>query len=484
MKQRAEVLSSRVASHVKSVHQKFVHDYISRFFVVVCSSIPQVIEEYYDSTNRVVHTVVRSFESTRALYANTGGAMTEWLNHPARRSVHSASYFLNPAECPETVYNLFRGLKCTPFPTAALSTEETETLRPVLDCIYIQLCNENAASYEYVMNWLAHKVQRPWKKIGVMLWFCGPQGSGKGVILNHLLGCGLFGPNAYMQVSSMKHLTATFNQHLAGKALVMLDDAELSGRRHEAESLKALITEPTLTIEGKFKDLIVAPNCLDFLGASNNMQPVHIDSDDRRHAFVSTSARFVGNHAYWGPIAAMAKDSTIHSLLFRLLFNRGLDAFNPALIPDTQLRRDVRALCRKPAAKFLQHLCMKHENGDRTPLTVEMRERPVGSGMMVENVYAVKALLYQDMRAYYKDCFSKSLEGATQCRLTRELNSLGVMKLESTTRWLNGRSHPTHTFEMSMQSIISGLKRLGLWDSMDDMDIIPSTQLTPMTQHV
>ena len=76
----------------------------------------------------------------------------------------------------------------------------------------------------------------------------GKRGSGKGILLNWLWrawgqhGC---------HISNAKHLTGNFNAHLRDCVMLFADEAFFAGDRAGEGVLKALITEPSLPIEGK-----------------------------------------------------------------------------------------------------------------------------------------------------------------------------------------------------------------------------------------
>ena len=109
------------------------------------------------------------------------------------------------------------------------------------------------------MNWMAWKLQNPHLPPGVAVVLQGVQGAGKGEFVH---GYGrLFGPY-YLHVTNAKHLVGNFNAHLLATALLFADEG-IRGRQLHDGILKALITEPHLSIEKKGYDLLdAARNCL------------------------------------------------------------------------------------------------------------------------------------------------------------------------------------------------------------------------------
>ena len=75
------------------------------------------------------------------------------------------------AECPDNVYNLWAG-----FAAEKMSNEYSDYVRAGLLLILLHLamlCDGNAAQYNFMLNWLAHAVQYPNVKLGIMLCLVG-----------------------------------------------------------------------------------------------------------------------------------------------------------------------------------------------------------------------------------------------------------------------------------------------------------------------
>ena len=82
------------------------------------------------------------------------------------------------SECPDEVYNIWSGLAAE-----KMESEYCDTTRAGLLLILEHLkmlCSGNAAQYTFMLNILAHAVQYPNVKLGIMLCLVGKQGCGKG----------------------------------------------------------------------------------------------------------------------------------------------------------------------------------------------------------------------------------------------------------------------------------------------------------------
>ncbi len=146
--------------------------------------------------------------NARITHGNTNRAFDKWLGCDSRANKQGYGRAMEGQPIPDDQFNVFNkhDLLFLFFEKRALSEAEKEELAPILDAIFCQLCESNTEYYNYVISWFASKVQNPVEKLRTMLWFCGAAGSGKGVLLNMLIGDGLFG-RSYVQVSSLEKLT-------------------------------------------------------------------------------------------------------------------------------------------------------------------------------------------------------------------------------------------------------------------------------------
>ena len=75
-------------------------------------------------------------------------------------------------------------------------------------------------------------------------------------------------------------MTGKFNAHLRNKCLLFADEAIVPGTEGEG-ALKGLITETTIPIEQKGKDVVEADNHLHVILASNHTWVIPADRDAR-----------------------------------------------------------------------------------------------------------------------------------------------------------------------------------------------------------
>jgi hypothetical protein len=131
----------------------------------------------------------------------------------------------------------------------------------------------------YIINWLAWAVQHPDQQPETALVFLGKRGTGRGTLGNAMWR--IFGNHA-LHITSPQHLVGRFNAHLRQCAFLFADEAYAVADRIAEGRLKALITDPTIPMEAKGRDVITVPNHLHVMMASNEDWVVPAGEIERR----------------------------------------------------------------------------------------------------------------------------------------------------------------------------------------------------------
>lgn len=160
--------------------------------------------------------------------------------------------------------------------------EPTENLPPTIRRVLFHALGSDERVLEHFLNWLAVIVQ----KLGMTqtAWVLhGTQGTGKGVMFNHIL-TPLFGAH---NVTSrrMEELGSDFTEFMKNKFIVFIDEVNSgSSIFHEriTAKLKNLIVEPRISVREMYKPSVVMSNFCNLIFASNSPRPVSIAPDDRR----------------------------------------------------------------------------------------------------------------------------------------------------------------------------------------------------------
>jgi Family of unknown function (DUF5906) len=161
------------------------------------------------------------------------------------------------------------------------------------DHIQNHICGNDTLYFNWFMGWLARLIQFPGEQAEVAIVLRGIEGTGKGTIARAIIR--IFGRHG-QQISNSRHLVGNFNLHLRDLVFLFPDEAFFAGDRANVGALNALITEPTLTIEGKGVNIgDPAPNRLHIMMASNETWVVPASAEARRYFVLDVLDAVVGN---------------------------------------------------------------------------------------------------------------------------------------------------------------------------------------------
>ncbi len=186
---------------------------------------------------------------------------------------------------------------------------------------------------------MAWAVQHPAEQAEVCLVFKGRKGTGKGTLGRALRQ--VFGQHA-AHISSSKHLTGEFNFHLRDACLLFADECLWPGDRAAIGSLNRLITEPTLQIEAKHRNLVETPNYLHIVMASNENWVVPSGECERRYVLCEVPDSQIQSREWFAPLYAQMDAGGYAAMLYDLL-HHDLGDWHPRDLPtDTGLFEQQR----------------------------------------------------------------------------------------------------------------------------------------------
>ena len=195
---------------------------------------------------------------------------------------------------------------------------------------------------------MASVVQQP-ILLATALVLRGLQGTGKNKFADYFGQ--LFGPY-YLTVTNLEHITGKFNSHLKYAYLIHANEAIWGGSKKEVGALKALITDPTIIIEGKGRDAVPVDNCRHLIVSSNEDWAVPMDLDDRRFFVLNVSSHRKEDIAYFQKLDQQMRQGGLNALLFDLI-NEDLSHFDPRQMPINDFGFDMKMKAATSVEKFL-----------------------------------------------------------------------------------------------------------------------------------
>lgn len=194
------------------------------------------------------------------------------------------------------------------------------------------ICAGDSSTFDYLIGFMAHMIQKPEDKPGVMITLLGGQGTGKGVYFSMLRA---IWPRTTLQASNIEQITGRFNACLERNFIICMDEALFAGDRKAMDSLKSIITESMLQIEQKFQPVRTIQSVHRLFASSNHSHFGNIERDDRRFVFLRVADAKQQDTTYFGGIVAAINDpATIGALLY-YLERKNLNSFDVRRKPNT-----------------------------------------------------------------------------------------------------------------------------------------------------
>lgn len=250
-----------------------------------------------------------------------------WLEHPHRSQVDRVVFAPDKVDVPDAL-NLWKGFSVTTKP----GDRHLGYLRHVKEII----CCNDEVNYDYLIKWMARAVQYPASPGQVAIVLQGGRGAGKGFFVQ-MFG-NLFGRH-FLQVSNASHLVGNFNAHLRDALIMFSDEAFYAGDRKHNSTLKTLITEDILPIEGKGVDVEFGQNYTHLIMASNEEHVVRTGIDERRFFILRVSEDKKQDTEYFDKMAKEMEAGGRENLL-HFLREVDLEGFQVRNVPKTVALRE------------------------------------------------------------------------------------------------------------------------------------------------
>ena len=258
----------------------------------------------------------------------------EWMKWMGRKEVRAIGFDPTDKENKD-IFNIWKGYDISVEIAEKFDEDEAQ---PILDHILDCWCDGDKQSFEYVMDYFAHIIQKPWKKTGVVVALRSKQGGGKGVIISKLDE--IIGDNHFCQNSNANYLFGDFNGQLEGKILVNLDEAFWGGDKKMEGMMKNKITERNQTINKKNKEAYMVSDYANYIISTNNDWFAGTTEDDRRYYCLELNNKYAGRmtkekEEYFNPIVQAPAGA-----FAKILYNRDITHFNPRIFKKTKLLQE------------------------------------------------------------------------------------------------------------------------------------------------
>ncbi len=267
----------------------------------------------------------------------------EWIEWPARFARQKMTYEPGRERITSDAWNLWKGWGCEP------KKGDVTPWKKLLDHLFKGSPKER----QWFEQWCAYPIQHPGTKLfsAALVWGIR-QGTGKSQI-GYTIG-DIYGKDN-TSVIGEADLHGAFNSWAHHKQFVMGEEITGSDRRADADKIKGIITQESVTINAKYAPEFTIRDCINYYMTSNHCDALFMEDDDRRYFIHEVvvdplPAAFYTEYHNW-------RKSIGPSALFHHLLNLDLKGFNPsAPAPMTRSKSSMISLSKSDRGSWVQGL--------------------------------------------------------------------------------------------------------------------------------
>ena len=255
-----------------------------------------------------------------------------------------------------TVISFFHGYRYQKLPECNMKVIEN-----YLKLIYECISDSRDDVYNYILDWIANIAQNPGKRNMSAIVMKGTQGAGKNTFTDILsqLFVGYSEPN----ISSIDDIVGRWNSVIENKVLLVMNELMTAKDSYvqSMETLKTLITDPTMRIEEKFQPKRLSENVSNLIFISNNSKPIIIPKNDRRYLVITVNGKFVKDKRFFTSLHNLPE--SFYDNLMTFFLNRDISQFDPTNVPWTQEKDELSDACRSDVEDFIVEIYDKLTTG-------------------------------------------------------------------------------------------------------------------------
>ena len=269
-----------------------------------------------------------------------------WNQNINRRDVKTIAFDARPVGEGQdpNIFNIWQGYNVMEDEAEEFDVNDAQ---PMIDHLLNIWCKGNVEYFTYLTKWFAFLLQRPYAKIGVMIALKSKQGAGKGIVMEFMKD--IMGRRHFDETATLRDILGEFNSGLEGRVLIDLDEAYWGGDKKLEGQMKNIITQESVQVNKKGKEVYAIRNTTAFMITTNNDLFVGVSEGQRRVVAFELDDKYAGPSnpvikAYVEKVRGCKSHERvprhIYGAFAKYLYNINLDHWNPRDLPKTDLIQD------------------------------------------------------------------------------------------------------------------------------------------------
>lgn len=281
--------------------------------------------------------------------------ITRWLKDPQMRTYKALAY-RPKQETPPNTFNIFTGFEVEPV------EGDVSVIREVLRLV----SGNDSVMAEYIENWCAWLIQKPYEKTETVIVVSGEQGVGKDTYFDFIGN--LMGRQYVLNTSRPEEdIFGKFNGHLKKTIFIKCEEAQYLINKQNGETMKSLVSTTVMPFQDKGAKTVSLDCFFNFAMTTNQEVPVPLEQTNRRYVLCRASSEKRGDLEYWNKTHETLKKPEVRSAYMHYLLNKDISAFNPRKFPETDYYNEVKQSFAPYHAKWFQEfICRNGEEDEKT----------------------------------------------------------------------------------------------------------------------
>jgi len=278
----------------------------------------------------------------------------KWLKDSAIRTYDNIDFLPKQKE-PEYVYNTFKNFEAENKQLIKTDIENSNIIKHIKN-----LCNNSEEVFNYVIKFLARKVQKPNKLTNTALIFKSNEGAGKDIFFNWF-GNKIIGSNYYCNTEKPELLFGKFTSALENKILIIVNETSGKDTFSINENIKCAITAQYNMIEHKGLNPYKNSNHISYIFLTNNDNPIKVSADDRRFCGIECNNLICNNKEYFNLLYNELNKGEYDKAFYDYLINIDCDDYDfTNNRPKTNYYNDLQELNKPVLINFIEDFIIKN----------------------------------------------------------------------------------------------------------------------------
>ena len=269
--------------------------------------------------------------------------------------------FPKPELCPADCYNNWQGFAVHDTPPADLAAAAKGAAKTVAGLLAFlehlsMLVSGNVEQYNFLLDLLAHTMQYPNVKLGIMICLVGVQGTGKTMVWEMVKR--LIGKAASFETDQpQRDVWGDNNSKMINAFFVRITEADKKKFKGYVGEMRTKITDEEIRVRSLYCEAANVRSYARFFCDTNYPDAIPDEHGERRFFVVLCATARVGDNAYFARLKAIIEDDAVVRAFYDFLMRRTIKPMYLGKdIPVGDFQRRLKDANRSGTDSFVQHL--------------------------------------------------------------------------------------------------------------------------------